>query len=262
MTTRLTYLGVAGYLIEGPNRRILIDPFLSWNQATRSLIEELPAPDVILVTHAAFDHVGDAATIARRTGAPIVCGLDTRMLLVEQGVPIEQIKPTIWGIVVEVGGVVVRPVESHHWSQASLQDGRTISGTPLGFIVETESDVSVYHFGDSAIFGDMRLIGELYRPTIGLLGCTQPWELPQLPGPGRVLSGEMSPREAALAAEMLQVRFAIATHYTSTADENVREFIRTVPKLDTSGSRVALALEPGEVLTCTSDGYSVQANRL
>ena len=109
--------------------------------------------------------------------------------------------------------MVVRPVECHHWSSATLADGRIVTGTPLSFIVETEPDVRIYHFGDTAIFGDLRLIGELYVPTIGLIGCTHPKQLPEpvLAGPGTILTGEMGPREAALAARYLGVDVAVAT---------------------------------------------------
>ncbi len=181
MSTTLTFLGIAGYDIAGPERRILIDPCLTDNPTAPCGPDDLATPDVILVSHAAFDHLGDTAAIARRTGAPVVCGADVRALLLDQGLPSHQVRATVWGIVVEVGGVVVRPVECHHWSQARLADGSYVSGVPLGFIVETEPGVRIYHYGDTAIFGDLRLIGELYAPTVGLLGCHSraPWQTPR-----------------------------------------------------------------------------------
>lgn len=253
MTTRITFLGVAGYEIEGPQSRVLIDPFLSENPNAPVSPDELERPDVILVSHAAFDHLGDTATIAKRTGAPVVCGADVRAKLLDEGVPSGQVRATVWGIVVEVGGVVVRPVECHHWSQARLSDGEVVSGVPMGFIVETEPGVAIYHYGDTTVFSDLRLIGELYGPTVGLLGCSQPQVLlERVPGPGRVLTGEMSPREAALAAEMLGIRFAVACHYLDLTDETERrdvdEFLAAVKELDTTGEREAVAPEVGETL--------------
>jgi len=258
MTTRLTFLGVAGYLVEGAGQKILIDPYLTGSPVAPFGTDALPVPDVILVSHAAFDHLGDTAEIARRSGAPVVCGADTRALLIEQGIPPTQLRATVWGIVVEVGGVVVRPVESHHWSSARLENGATISGVPLGFIVEPERDVRVYHFGDSAIFGDMRLIGELYRPTIGILGCTQPKPLlARDASAGRVVTGEMSPAEAALAAEFLGVGLAVASHYADPDDDDVLEFLRLVPEHDSTGTRAAIALEPGQVLVIDGGQHRV-----
>ena len=260
MTTRIRYLGVAGYELVGPASRILIDPFLTGNPVAATTPDQLDRPDVILVSHPPKDHLGDTAEIALRTGAPVVCGTDSAAVLRERGVPAEQIRVTVWGIQVEVGGIHVRPVECHHWSQARLADGSVITGTPLGFVVETEPGVRVYHFGDSAIFGDMALIGRLHRPTVGILGCTQPKPLVPLfsPGPGRILTGEMSPDEAALAAELLGVRFALATHYVDRDDEDVVKFLERVPEHDSTGGRVALALAPGESLVLEGERHTVE----
>ena len=197
MSTSLTYHGAASYEIVSPTHTILIDPFLTGNPLAPCGPDDLRTPDVILVSHAAVDHYGDAPAVAKRTGAPVICDAAVRAKLIDDGVSPDQITPTTWGIVVEVAGIVVRPVECHHWSMATLSDGRTVVGNPIAFIVETEPGVRIYHYGDTCIF-DMRLIGELYRPTVGLLGCTLPRELSYLiPGPGTFLTGEMDPDEAA-----------------------------------------------------------------
>jgi L-ascorbate metabolism protein UlaG (beta-lactamase superfamily) len=267
MTTRITFLGVAGYEIVGPRYRILIDPFLSGNPHPPVTPEQLQRPDAILVSHAAFDHFGDTYAIASRTGAPVICGGDVRELLLALGLPSEQIRATVWGLVVRLGELIVRPVECHHWSQATLPDGRLVSGVPMGFIVEPEPEVRIYHYGDTAIFSDLRLIGELYRPTVALLGCTQPQLLlRQVPGPGELLTGELSPREAALAAEYLGVRLAMASHYLDLSDHEsteyrqVQEFLRAVHELDSSGRREALALQPGESLLIEGHVYRIERN--
>ena len=78
MSTRLTYHGAASFEIVGPRHRILIDPFLSENPLAPCSPEDLETPDVILVSHAAFDHYGDSAAVARRTGAPVVCDAAVR----------------------------------------------------------------------------------------------------------------------------------------------------------------------------------------
>jgi L-ascorbate metabolism protein UlaG (beta-lactamase superfamily) len=246
MSTSIRFLGVAGFEIVSESHRILIDPFLTGNPLAPCSPDELEAPDVVLVTHAAYDHLGDAAAIARRTGAPIVCGADVRLKLIDEGLPEGQIQATVWGVVVEVAGVVVRPVECHHWSVATLSNGQTVTGTPLAFIVEPEPGVRIYHYGDTSYF-DMSWIGELYGPTVGLLGCTTPVELVD-PGPGRVLTGEMSPDEAARAAEALGVDVAVPCHFISpTPDLDV--FVEQCRVHDTSGARRAVVPVVGETLT-------------
>lgn len=264
MTTKLKFLGVAGYEITWPGHRILIDPFLSGNPDAPLSPDELETPDAILVSHAAFDHLGDTFVIAKRTGAPVICGGEVRALLLAQGLPSEQVRATVWGIVVRIADILVRPVECHHWSQAVLPNGTPISGVPMGFVVETEPDVRIYHYGDTAIFSDLRLIGQLYQPTIGLLGCSQPQLLlKQVPGPGEFLTGEMSPREAALAAEFLGVKYALASHYLKLEDEqesrDVQAFLSAVHELDSTGQREAIALHVGE--TFVVDGATHRIER-
>jgi L-ascorbate metabolism protein UlaG (beta-lactamase superfamily) len=257
VSTRLTYFGAAGYEIVGPTHRILIDPFLSQNPAAPVSHEELEAPDLILVSHAAMDHFGDSAVLAKRTGAPVVCDTAVRALLIEAGVSPDQVTPTTWGIVVEVAGIRVRPVECHHWSNATLADGRQVFGNPIAFIVETEPGVRIYHYGDTCIF-DMRLLGELYRPTVGLLGCTLPKELAHVvPGLGTFLTGEMDADEAARAAEMLGLELAVACHYL-TVDEEVERFLELVPKYDTTGRRRAVAPLVGETLVVEQGSHFIE----
>ena len=229
-----------------------MDPFLSGNEFAPIAHEEVETPEVILVTHAAFDHLGDAAVIARRTGAPVVCGGDVRRLLIDDGVPPGQIQATVWGVVVKVAGIVVRPVECHHWSMAVRNNGQVITGTPLAFIFEPEPGVKVYHYGDSAYF-DMSFIGDLYEPSVGLIGCSQPFELVEPePHAGEELTGEMAPGEAARVAEMLNVELAVACHYF-THNDDTRDFLEAVPRHDSTGRRQALAPLPGEYFTVARD---------
>ena len=218
----IRFLGVAGFELIGPDKRILIDPYLTGNDFAPVSAEEIEAPDLILVSHGAYDHVGDAAAIAKRTGAPIVCGVDVRQKMIDEGVPEANVFATVWGVLVEAAGITVRPVECHHWSTVTLRDGTLVTGTPLAFIVEIEPGISVYHYGDSSVF-DMSLFGSLYRPSVGLLGCTLPYELEADPDGDppacKFVSGEMSPKEAALVAEMLGVDVAVACHYLTLNDE-------------------------------------------
>lgn len=255
MSTRITFWGAAGYFIAGPKFRVVVDPFLSGNPAAPLAPDEVEQPDLILVSHAAPDHLGDTAAIAIRTGAPVLCGGDVRRVLIDQGVSGDQVRATVWGLLTEIAGIVVRPVECHHWSMSTLSTGETLSGVPLAFVLETEPDVRIYHYGDTAIF-DMKLLGELYRPTVGLIGCTQPREiLGDVPGPGTYLTGELSPDEAARVAEMLGVDVAVACHYL-TPNEDVDEFLRLVAEHDSSGSRLALAPRVGE--TIVVDAHSAR----
>lgn len=261
MSTRVTFHGAASFEIVSPTHRILIDPFLTHNPLAPCSPDDIAAPDVILVSHAAFDHYGDVPSIAKRTGAPVVCDAAVRAKLIDDGVSPDQVTPTTWGIVVEIAGIVARPVECHHQSIGTLSDGSQVVGTPIAWIIETEPGVRIYHYGDTCIF-DMRLIGELYSPTVGLLGCTFPRELSYLvPGPGTFLTGEMDADEAARAADMLGLDLAVACHYLEPDDE-VRRFLELVPSYDPSGCRRAVAPLIGETLVVDAKSHTIEPARL
>lgn len=260
MSTRIKFLGMAGYEIEAPDYHIVMDPFLTGNPVAPVPMQDLRDLDAIIVSHAAFDHMGDAPELALRTGAPVVCGGDVKEVLLERGIPEHQIHATVWGILIQVGHVVIRPVESHHWSQTKLKSGQYVSGVPMGFIVEPEPGVRIYHTGDTAIFGDMKLIGQLYHPTIGLLGCNNGQALlAQMTTAGTLLNGEMSPEEAGLAAEFLGVDIAVASHYLDLTNElerqDVNRFLRAVEANDSKGQRSAEYLEVGQTLVIENGDY-------
>ena len=255
--TRIRFFGVAAYeIVTRDGRHILVDPFIDDNPGSPVKSRELERVDLIVVSHAAFDHLGDTEAIARRTGAPVVCGGEVRAYLTAKGIPATQVRATTWGIKVEVAGVPVQPVECHHWSQIRMPDGSLASGVPMAFVIEADDNVRFYHYGDTAIFSDMKLQAELYRPNIGAVGIANPQEiLGRNPMPGRMTSGEMSPREGALAAEWLGLSTVLPCHYI-TVDADVREFERCLDAARDAGRKVprSLVLRPGDWIDVMPDG--------
>jgi L-ascorbate metabolism protein UlaG (beta-lactamase superfamily) len=250
MSTRIRFFGVAAYeLITGSGQHILIDPFLDENPGSPVKSAELTRVDLIIVSHAAVDHLGDTESIARRTSAPIICGGEVRAYLIAKGIPGDQVRATTWGIAVEVAGVKVQPLECHHWSQIRMPDGSFASGVPMAFIIYTDPGVRFYHYGDTALFSDLKLQAELYRPTIGCIGIANPQEiLHRFPMPGQMLTAEMSPREGALAAEWLQLNTVLPCHYINSDCAEVREFERHLALAEAAGAKVprSIVLKPGE----------------
>lgn len=253
MTTHIRFFGVAAYeIVTSRGQHILMDPFLDENPGSPVKSDELGRVDLILVSHAPFDHLGDTEKIARRTGAPVVCGGEVKAYLMAKGIPANQVQATTWGIAVEVAGIRIQPVECHHWSQIQMPDGAYVSGVPMGFVVYADPGVRFYHYGDTALFSDLRLVGELYQPTIGCVGITQPIEiLSRISGPGRVLTGEMNPREGALAAQWLGLETVLPCHYIDADCDDVREFVHHLDQARAKGERVPhmMVLRPGEVVT-------------
>jgi L-ascorbate metabolism protein UlaG (beta-lactamase superfamily) len=252
MSTKIRFFGVAAYeLITGGGQHILVDPFLDENPGSPTKSTELHRVDLIIVSHAAVDHLGDTEAIARRTGAPIVCGGEVRAYLMAKGIPGEQIRATTWGIAVEVAGIKIQPLECHHWSQIKMPDGTFASGVPMAFIVYTDPGVRFYHYGDTAIFSDLKLQGELYQPTIGCIGIANPQEiLHRNPMPGRMLTAEMNPREGALAAQWLGLKTVLPCHYINPDCVEVREFERHLALAEKAGATIpsSIVLKPGQTI--------------
>jgi L-ascorbate metabolism protein UlaG (beta-lactamase superfamily) len=250
MTPIIRFFGVAAYeLRDNEGRRILVDPFFDDNPGSRVKSDQLDPPDLILVSHAAVDHFGDTEKLARRTGAPIVCGGEVKAYLVAKGIPASQIRATTWGIAVEVSGIVVQPVECHHWSQIQMPDGSFANGVPMAFIITLAPSVRFYHYGDTAIFSDLKLQAELYRPTIGCIGIANPQEiLHRYPMPGRMVTAEMSPREGALAAQWLALETVLPCHYINPKSPEIDEFHQHLAAAKAAGAKVptSVVLKPGE----------------
>ena len=160
---QITWLGHAAFeIVSSGGTRILIDPFLKDNPATPVELKDLARykPNYILVTHSHGDHLGDAIEIAKASKAKIVA-VNMPALFQKGGLPDELIQTVNVGGTVALGDVKVHVVPAMHGSEPS--------GRPVGYVVEFADGRSVYHQGDTWIFGDMALIQEFYHPTIILM---------------------------------------------------------------------------------------------
>ena len=150
-----------------------------------------------------------------------------RGYLTHRGIDGDRLRAVPWGMMVEEAGVRVRPVESHHWSYIEAEGGRAFSSTPLGFIVDAGDGHRIYHSGDTALFSDLKLIGELYHPTVGLINVGVPSQHQGAAhGVPHYLTGEMDAREAAMACRWLGVRHAIPCHHDDPSLPEVKQFAR------------------------------------
>jgi L-ascorbate metabolism protein UlaG (beta-lactamase superfamily) len=253
MTTRIRFFGVAAYeIITNDDKHILIDPFLDANPGNPIKSPQLARVDLILVSQATFDHLGDTEAIARQTAAPVICGGEVKAYLTAKGIPGEQIRAVTWGMAVEVAGITVQAVESHHASQIQMPDGAYVFGVAIGFVIHTDPHVRFYHCGGTALFSDLKLIGEFYQPTIGCLGITYPMEIAsQATEPGQIRSSVMPPQAGALAAQWLGLEIALPCNYINPDCEDVREFVRHLDEAKKRGEAVprrVAALNPGEMI--------------
>ncbi len=155
MATRVQWLGHSCLLIETDGKRVLIDPFLTGNPMAGARPEEIEA-DVILVSHGHEDHLGDTLAIAQRTGASVVANYELSQWFQEQGLT------KLHGINLG-GGVQVVPefhVQMTLAFHSSSLPGGGYGGNPGGFLITCADGSRIYDAADTALFSDMKLIGE------------------------------------------------------------------------------------------------------
>lgn len=213
MSTKFTYFGGMAVLVErSDGYKILCDPYISKNPATDVDVKELYDVDLVLVTHAAFDHYGDTADIIKNSNAILMAGADVIRLVnqeLDEPLPAERVKSTIYGDEQSFGTTKVHTAVTFHTSN-TVQNGVSTVFFPFGFVVEVEPGVAYYHAGDTCLFSDMKLIHELYKPNVMAVGISR--IEPQFPC-------EMAPREAAHATAMIGADVVIPTHYAPGSED-------------------------------------------
>jgi L-ascorbate metabolism protein UlaG (beta-lactamase superfamily) len=253
MSIQIQFFGVAGYkIVTADGRHVVIDPFLEGNPYCKTGVDDLERVDLLLLTHNAFDHLGEAPMVIEKYRPKVVCALDVlRNLTVNHGADPDLMRVTIWGMRMEVAGIRVTPVESRHWSFAKNPDGSLLSGPAMGFMLEAGDGQVIYHPGDTALFSDMVLLGKTFRPTIGLMHVSLPAEEGvALPHPECYLSGELTPYEALQASEMLGLREVVTSHYVDPETQDVKDFLRLVSEQQARGAYApeVTVLSPDETI--------------
>jgi L-ascorbate metabolism protein UlaG (beta-lactamase superfamily) len=209
--TELQWFGQAAFKLTTPGGKvIMIDPWIMGNPKTPPELKDLDKLgkiDVIFVTHGHGDHLGDAVELAKKNNAPVwgPAGMDQQLLTL--GVLPANLAPRFGkgGTIEPFPGVKVTAVHAEHSSEMILKDanGKDVSypaGEPVGFIFELENGFKIYHMGDTGLFGDMKMIGEKYKPDLLLI-----------PIGGHFV---MDPKDAAFATkEWIKPKTAMPMHY-------------------------------------------------
>lgn len=194
----ISWYGHSTFLVGTPGgKRLLFDPWLTGNPACPETLRKPPQVDVILASHGHSDHTGDLVACARESGAPVVAIWELCDWLGQKG--IQNLAPMNIGGTQTMAGLRITMTEARH-SSSITEGGRIIYlGAAAGFIVGLEDGRSIYYAGDTSLFGDMRLIGEMYRPEIAFLPIGDRFT--------------MDPVAAAKACELLGVRQVVPMHW-------------------------------------------------
>ncbi|HDR72796.1 MAG TPA: metal-dependent hydrolase [Methanoculleus sp.] len=180
---KLTWLGHACVALEG-TKSILIDPFVPSGEIEID-------PDIVAITHAHGDHMGEVIALKKTT----VANNEIAKYLAGKGIDAVDMNP---GGTVEVEGVRFTMTQAIHSSWLEAEGPGYYGGLAAGFVI-TLDGISVYHAGDTALFSDMKLIGELYHPDVAVL-----------PIGGRFTMG---PEEAMMAAQFVGAPLVVPVHY-------------------------------------------------
>jgi L-ascorbate metabolism protein UlaG (beta-lactamase superfamily) len=194
----ITWLGHATFLLRSPGgKRILIDPWLATNPSCPESAKKITELDLMLLTHGHDDHTADAVPVGRATGAHVVAPYELSLWLKQKG--LQNVTGMNPGGTITALGLSVTMVPAHH-SSSVVEDGRIVYlGVATGYVIQFEDGFRIYYAGDTSVFGDMRLIGELYQPSIAFLPIGDLYT--------------MGPEQAAKACELLGAKQVVPMHY-------------------------------------------------
>lgn len=213
---KVSYHGHSVVQVQTDTHQILIDPFISGNEACDLDVDKVQ-PDYILLTHGHNDHVGDTITIAERTKATIVAPNELAVYLGTKGL---QIHP------MHIGGKhtfdfgTVKFTQAFHGSAFTEEDGSTVyTGMPAGILLTIEGK-TIYHAGDTGLFSDLKLIGEMNEIDLAFLPIGDNFT--------------MGPEDALIAAKWVKAKTVVPIHYN------------TFPVIEQDAEAFAKQVSPGK----------------
>jgi L-ascorbate metabolism protein UlaG (beta-lactamase superfamily) len=209
LSFKLTWLGHGSFKLETSTGKIIyLDPWIEGNPACPIKIADITQADIVCVTHGHIDHIGDSVKIVKKTGATFIGTPELGFFARRNGIPEEggELCTLNIGGSAIVRGIKIIMTNAVHTSDIMVSETEEEVGSgACGYILVIEDDVRVYFAGDTGVFGDMRLIADLYNPHLAIV-----------PVGGKY---NMGVREAAYAAFLLRPKFLIPMHYGTFPDQ-------------------------------------------
>lgn len=193
---KLTYLGHDAFLIETSSHKLVIDPFITGNPLADMSADAVEA-DYVLITHGHGDHLGDGLEIAERCKATLISTFELAGYAQRQGI---KAHPMHIGGGHDFDFGRVKLTIAHHGNSIDTENGPLSLGPPCGLLI-TADNKTLYHAGDTGLFLDMKLIGEMNSIDVALLPIGDNYT--------------MGIEDAVRAAEFLQAGLAIPMHYNT-----------------------------------------------
>ncbi len=223
----ITYYGHSCFGIEINGKNLLFDPFITPNDLAKNINADTVKADYILISHGHDDHIADAVSIAKRTGATVICNWEINVWLQKQG--LTNIHPMNTGgkKAFEFGSV--KCVKAEHSS--SMPDG-SYGGNPMGFVIES-SDKNFYYAGDTSLTYDMKLIGQYRHIDFAFLPIGDNFT--------------MGPENAMIASDFINCTDIIGMHF-NTFPYIIIDVVEAQRKFDRVGKSLTI-LGIGETIT-------------
>ena len=194
---KISYHGHSFVIVKTDIHSILIDPFITGNKLCDVDPETVDA-DVILLTHGHNDHVGDTVSIARRTGARVVALNELAVYLGRQGV---ETHPMNIGGAYDFDFGRVKFTQAFHGSSYEEEDGTFVyTGMPGGILLTIDGK-TIYHVGDTALFSDLKMIGEMNNIDLAFIPIGDNFT--------------MGPEDALIAADWINANIVVPVHYNT-----------------------------------------------